>query len=107
MRDIQVNITHTTWVRCTNGTTIPNDILCSVQDTADEVGGDIVVEIKTPLLHNRERNRTVRYHFDYDNDVWHDEEGYAMDEDGDWDEDPEWSWPTHLVDDTHRDDGTE
>ena len=93
MYDVQVNITHTTWIRCSNGTTIPNDILRSVRDFADMVSGDIVAEFTV-----RDRKYgTERYHYDYDNDVWHDTDGYELHEDGDWSEDVGWQWPKHLI----------
>lgn len=100
-QDIQVNITHTTWIHCLNGTMIPNDILKSCEDMADEVTGDIVVEFSVG------RHLPGHYHYDYDNEVWHDEEGYVLNDEGDWVEDPEWSWPTHLTDYRYREDGTE
>lgn len=103
MYDVQVNITHTTWIRCANGTTIPNDILRSVQDFADQVGGDIVAEFTT----RHRRYGVDRFHYDYDNEEWHDPESYKLLEDGDWAEDPEWSWPKHLTDFGHLEDGAD
>lgn len=103
MQDIQVNVTHTTWVRCLNGTTMPNDVLRFVQDFADELHGDIVAEFTV-----RDRKYGVgRYHYDYDNEVWHDTDGYELLEDGDWSEDIGWKWPEHLIDDHYKDDGAE
>ena len=102
MKDIQVNIFHATWCRCLNGTAIPNDILRSVQDTADDLHGDIVAELSV-----RGPGHKSKYHYDYDNAQWHDEDGFILLEDGDWAKDPDWSWPKHLVDDQHREDGTE
>lgn len=103
MYDVQVNITHTAWIRCANGTTIPNDILRSVQDFAEMVNGDIVAEFTT----RSQRYGVDRFHYDYDNEVWHDPEHYELCEDGEWREDLDWSWPDHLVDDSHMDDGTD
>lgn len=83
MKQIEVKVTHTTYVSCANGTTIPNDILKSVEGIAEEVNGDIKVELPEFGLADK-----GPYHFDYDNDEWHDKDGYKLCEDGEWREDP-------------------
>ena len=65
MKDIQVNITHITWVRFGQGTTIPNHILESCVDFADSCTSDIVVEFKSSFA---DPNKLVQYHYDYDNE---------------------------------------
>lgn len=102
LREMQVNIKHTTWVRYGNGATIPNNILTSVQDEAEERMHDIIAEFKGSFA---DPNKLVQYHYSYDEEEWHDEDGYKLCHDGEWREDPGWEWPAHLTTDG-QDDGT-